>query len=185
MNKKDEEIQKKLAELETAVLKEAPQPLTTTSRSSTSLTTTSSSQNQPSVKSDLCYFGGLGLIIVGVLMLFQHVRVGTSFFQMLGMGGHGFGLIIIPLLFGIGWMIYDSKSRFAWLITAASCALIFFSVLMSLVMTFPQMTLLSLVMMLLPFAFGGALLLKGMGGPRGVEETLRKEIKEISKDQGS
>lgn len=181
MNKKDEEIQRKLAELESDVLKEAPHQLTT-AQSSTKLTTTKSNPPATSVKSDLCYFGGLGLILVGILMLFQHIRVGTSFFQMLGLGGQGFGLIILPLLLGIGWMIYDSKSRVAWLITAASCALIFFSVILSLVMTFPQMTLLSLVMMLLPFAFGGALLLKGMGGPKGVEESLRKEIEQVKKE---
>jgi len=35
--------------------------------------------------------------------------------------------------------------------------------------------LLGLIMMLLPFAVGGVLLLRGLGGPKGVKERLRKE----------
>ncbi|HEY9786242.1 MAG TPA: hypothetical protein V6D17_12615 [Candidatus Obscuribacterales bacterium] len=179
MSKKDEEIKRKLDELEMSVLKEAPQPLSVQEKS-TQLRADSTSST--SIKSDLCYFAGLGLIVTGFLMLFQHIRVGTGFFAALGIGSQGFGLILIPLLIGIGWMVYDSKNKLAWLLTAMSCALIFFSVMTSLVMSFPSMTLLSMIMMLLPFAFGGALLLKGLGGPKGVEESLKKEIKEIKKD---
>jgi hypothetical protein len=109
------------------------------------------------------------------LMLFNHVRVGTGFFQMLGIGGGGFGLLMIPLLVGIGWAFYDSKSKWGWTVMAFSVGLIFFSILSSLVMSFPGISLLGLIMMLAPLAFGGALLLKSMGGPKGVEQKLREE----------
>jgi hypothetical protein len=91
---------------------------------------------------------------------------------MLGMGGGGFGLLLIPLIFGIGWLIYDVKSRWAWLVTAAVTGVIIFSVLNSLVLNFPQISLLGLVMLLLPFAAGGALLLKGVGGPKAIKEKM-------------
>lgn len=184
MNRKEEEIKKKLLELETSVLKEAPSQLASDAKS-TVLKTPGSEKPSTTVKSDLCYFGGIGLIGVGLLMLFQHVTVGSGFFGMLGLGAGGFGLLLIPLMVGIGWMFYDSKSRAGWMITAASCALIFFAILSSLRMNFPNLSLLSMVFMLLPFAFGGALLLKGMGGPKGLEETLRGEIKQIKKEKES
>lgn len=184
MNRKEEEIKKKLIELETSVLKESPSQLTHEQKS-TALKTADSQKPATTVKSDLCYFGGLGLIGAGILMLFQHVSVGSGVMGMLGFGSGGFGLLLIPLMVGIGWMFYDSKSRAGWMITAGSCAVIFFAILSSLRMNFPNLSLLSMILMLLPFAFGGALLLKGMGGPKGVEETIKGEIKQIQKEKDS
>lgn len=188
MNRKEEEIKKKLMELESTVLKESPGSSSNQlmqDQKSTAFKASESQTPSTTVKSDLCYFGGLGLIGCGILMLFQHVTVGSGFMGLLGMGSGGFGLLLIPLLVGIGWMFYDSKSRAGWMITAGSCALIFFAVISSLKMNFPNLSLLSTVMMLLPFAFGGALLLKGMGGPKGVEEALKGEIKQIKKEKES
>jgi hypothetical protein len=128
-----------------------------------------------SAKQDFYYVCGIGLLLLGILMLFNHIRVGTGMFAALGMGSGGFGLVLIPLLVGLGWMMYDSKNKIGWAITALSIALIFFSALSSLIMMFPSVTLLGLILMLLPFAAGGALLLKGMGGPKGVEQKLREE----------
>lgn len=184
MNRKEEEIKKKLLELETSVLKESPGPLASDNKSTT-LTTGGSQAPATTVKSDLCYFGGLGLIGIGILMMFQHVTVGSGVMGMLGFGSGGFGLLLVPLMFGIGWMFYDSKARAGWAITAGSVALIFFSILSSLRMNFANIPLLSMIMILLPFAVGGALLLKGMGGPKGVQEVLRKEIKQIQKEKDS
>ncbi len=42
-------------------------------------------------------------------------------------------------------------------------------------MTFPTMSLLGLVVMLIPFALGGALLLKSVGGPKGLKQKMRDE----------
>jgi len=64
-----------------------------------------------SVTNDLCYFGGIGLILTGLFMFFNHLKVGTGFLNMLGMAGGGFGLLLIPLMIGIGWLIYDPKSK--------------------------------------------------------------------------
>jgi hypothetical protein len=177
--KKDEEIQRKLAELESAVLKETPlhpsvieirSDLTTTGHQTGSKV---ASETTTSVGNDLCYFGGIGLILTGLFMFFNTVRVGTGFLNLFGMGGSGFGLLMIPLMFGIGWLIYNPKSKIPWLLVAATCAVICFSVLSSLIMSFPQTSLLGLMMILLPFAAGGALLLKGVGGPKAIEDKLK------------
>jgi hypothetical protein len=176
MDKKDEEIQRKLLELEATVLKETPQASLPTTRGTasglTANTHTDSGKPKTTVGQDLCYFLGLGLIFTGILMFFNHVRVGTGMLQMLGMGGGGFGLLLIPLMVGLGWLMYDSKSRAAWIITAGTIGTVVFSVLSSLVMSLPQISLLGMIMLLLPFAAGGALLLKGIGGPKAIQDKL-------------
>lgn len=105
-------------------------------------------------------------------MFFNHVRVGSGLLGMLGMGGGGFGLLLIPLMVGISWIIYDHKNRWAWLLSAAVTSVIIFSVLNSLVLSFPTISLLGVIMLLLPFAAGGALLLKSVGGPKAIQERL-------------
>jgi hypothetical protein len=170
MDMKKEQIEQKLIELQ-AKVESDPARSVSVNKPSADLTADPSVD----VKSDLCYFGGLVSIALGLLMLFQHVRVGTGFFSMLGIGGQGFGLLMIPLLVGVGWILYDVRSRVGWAITSITCLVICFSVLSGLIMSFPSTSLLGLILMLLPFAVGGMLLFKGLGGPQGVKEKLKKE----------
>jgi hypothetical protein len=46
----------------------------------------------------------------------------------------------------------------------------------SLTITFPGVTLLTMIMMFLPFALGGALLVKGLGGPKGLEQAVKNQL---------
>lgn len=184
MNKKDEEIQHKLMELESIVLKETKPDSTdrnaviTTNKHSLEIlqsakSASGSTDGLPAgrtVSQELNFFLGIGLLITGLLMFFNHVHVGSNMLAMFGMGGGGFGLLLIPLMVGIGWIFYDTKSKFAWLLTAGSIGVMIFAVLSSLVLNFPQISLLGIVMLLLPLAAGSALLLKSLGGPKGVKE---------------
>jgi len=180
MNKKDQEIQRKLDELETTILKEQTAKALPArvepshSAPSNSLSSTSAPAETIDAKSDLQYFGGIALICLGLIQLFQHVRLSSGFMGMLGMGGGGFGMLLIPLLIGVGWLFYDSKSTPAKLLTGASCVIMVLSILSSLVMVFPSLSVLQTIFMLLPIALGGAMLLKGMGGARAVTEKLKK-----------
>lgn len=157
MGRDEEEIKEKLAELELS-LKEEPeqQQQLIVPPKSTQLTV-----NEEQTKSDLYMIAGFGLILTGVFMVLQHVQIGTGMMSWFGLGGQGFGLILIPLVLGIGFLLYDYKNRFGWLMTAASLALVIFAILSQLVMWFPHMSLLGLVLMLLPFAAGGACIAKG------------------------
>ncbi len=126
-------------------------------------------------KDDLYYFSGLALIGFSVLVFFQHVHVGTGFLQALGMGAGGFGLLLIPLLIGIGLIVYNTKNKIGYAIVSVTCALILYTVLASLIMTFTPVSLLGLIIMLVPLAVGGAFVVKGMGGPKGIEYKLRQK----------
>jgi hypothetical protein len=180
MNKKDEEIQQKLLELESVVLKESgpthETSLTTTNHQATDLlieAKSASGQHLSSGKTvaqELNFFLGIGLLLTGLLMFFNQVKVQTSFMNFLGMGGAGAGLLFIPLMIGVGWIFYDTKNKWAWLLTACSVGVIIFAVLSSLILSFPQISLLGTVMLLLPLAAGAALLLKSTGGPKAIKE---------------
>lgn len=176
MNKKDDEIQRKLDELEKTILKEAPNndPLSPVLIPTDQKRSRASADETPEVKSDLCYFGGIASLIFGLYLMFDHIRVGTGFMNILGMGGQGFGLMLLPLIGGVGWLIYDSRNKWAKLMVCGTLVAIFLSVVCSLVMTFPMMKLTELLFMLFWFALGGGLLVKGVGGPKGVQKHIEK-----------
>lgn len=187
MGMKDAEIQKKLVELESAILKESgPADNAQVSRVETAseLNRVTPSKNQfsnnkvsESQKSDLHYFGGIFLIVIGIIMLFQHVRVTTGMVGYWGMStGSSIGGLIVLLLIGLGWLVYNSKSIWGWLISAVSVFSLIFTIISGLRIFFVPITMFNLIFMMLPLAIGGAFLLKGVGGPKGAAEIIRARI---------
>jgi hypothetical protein len=168
----DDKIEKKLLELEDSLQTESAKALPMPVSSQDLLKV---NPQIPSLKDDMFYFSGIALLAFGILALFQHIRVGTGLFQALGMTGQGFGFLILPLLLGIGLIVYNPRNKLGYLVLSIGCAFIFYSVLASLIMSFPPMSLLALIFMFLPLAVGGAFIVKGMGGPAGIEYRLRKQ----------
>lgn len=188
MRMKDEHIQKKLVELEAAILKESkvdivtaqdtkqPKLVTTPDEKHDSPVLRSQADLTPVQKSDLQYFGGIGLIMVGLFLLFNHVRVTSGYASLWGWSGNSIGYLMIPFLFGIGWIFYNSRSVWGWLISAVSLVMIVFSIISGLRIWFAPISMIDLVIMLVPFAIGAAYVLKGIGGPKGLDEAIRKQI---------
>ncbi|MBS1995490.1 MAG: hypothetical protein JSS86_04235, partial [Cyanobacteria bacterium SZAS LIN-2] len=171
------------SELESTVLKEQTD-LTTVSHSGGSSVTGSATGKKTVIttgddtvpRNDGAYFGGLALIFAGVVLVFQHVKVSSGLLNMLGLGSGGFALLFLPLMVGIGMMFYDNKNKWGWIVTALSCVLLIFSFLATLVINFPPLTMAQMVIMFLPFAIGGALLIKGLGGKKGVEQAIKANL---------
>jgi hypothetical protein len=190
MNKKEEEIQRKLLELESTVLKEQTDIITGGGRSNMTAKggkaggklnsggygTSSSGDTAPLNKSDGFYFGGMALILLGLFMVFTHVRVGNGFLQMLMGGGGGLVFFLLPLLAGIGMMVYDSNNKWGRIITGLSCVMLLLAILFTLNFTFPSLTLMQTLLMFLPFAIGGAFVVKGMGGPAGIKDAVKAQL---------
>lgn len=190
MRMKDEHIQKKLVELEAAILREEQKgEVSTPDKSKVKLTTPPEAQSDypslvpnaqlnPVQKSELQYFGGIGLILFGLFLLFNHVRVTSGYASLWGWSasGNNIGYLMIPLLFGIGWIVYNARSVWGWLISAVSLFMIVFTIISGLRIWFAPVTMIDLIIMLVPFAIGAAWVLKGMGGPRGLDEAIRKQI---------
>ncbi|MDP3510110.1 MAG: hypothetical protein Q8T09_19215 [Candidatus Melainabacteria bacterium] len=195
MNKKEEEIQRKLIELESSVLKDQVELVNGNSGRS-DLTTTGKNKNAkggvlnngssgsmtgdrsaaPLNKSDGYYFGGFALLILGMIMVAMHVKVGSGFLAMLMGGSGGLALFLLPLLAGIGMMIYNYKNKWGSIITGGSCALMLLAILFTLNFNFPTLTLMQTVMMFLPFAIGSAFVVKGMGGPDGIKDAVKASL---------
>ncbi|MFA7340146.1 MAG: hypothetical protein WC028_25425 [Candidatus Obscuribacterales bacterium] len=193
MNKKEEEIQRKLIELESSVLKDQVE-LINTGSGRTDLTApgkknkgailsnggagsmAGDSTAAPLNKSDGYYFGGFALLILGMVLVAMHVQVGSGFLAMLMGGGGGLALFLLPLLAGIGMMIYNYKNKWGSIVTGGSCALMLLAILFTLKFNFPPLSLMQTVMMFLPFAIGSAFVVKGMGGPDGIKEAVRASL---------
>lgn len=186
MRMKDEQIQKKLVELETAILKESKAEVVIKSEQGRNITAPSRQTDlaslhpkgdlNPVQKSDLQYFGGMALIMVGLFLLFNHVRVTSGYASLWGWSGNSIGYLMIPLLLGVGWVFYNARSVWGWLISIVSLFMIVFSIISGLRIWFAPVSMIDLIIMLVPFAIGAAFVLKGMGGPAGLDEAIRKQI---------
>ena len=176
----DKHIQDELKRLEVEVelANKTNQPIQPTNKSLGHIESVSKSDEI--VKSDSQLFAGIGLFVIGLIMLFQHIKVGTGALAFLGIGSGGFGFILLPLLVSIGWVFYNPKNKFAWGLGALSLIMIFVSVLSSIIMYFPTMSLLASITMLVPLILGISLIVKGIGGPKAISQNL-SQLKNNSK----
>lgn len=65
---------------------------------------------------------GLGMLVVGGYLLLARVTVGSGAWLLWGY--NAFGLSLLPLLGGIGWLFYDGRSVGGWLLTGAGALII-------------------------------------------------------------
>jgi len=68
------------------------------------------------------FFVGLGMVVVGGYLLLTRVTVGSGAWMLWGYSA--FGLSLLPLLIGIGWLFFDGRSVGGWLLTAAGALII-------------------------------------------------------------
>lgn len=192
MRMKDEHIQKKLVELEAAIQQEkidvvAPDTKQRATNPTKLKVTPDATFDVPALrtqaelnpvqKSDLQFFAGIASLMLGIFLLFNHVRVGSGYPTFWGWGGGDhIGYLLFPLIFGIGWIFYNAKSVWGWLISAVSVVMLVFTIISGLRISFAPISMIDLIIMLIPLAFGTAYVLKGMGGPEGLSQAIRKQI---------
>ncbi len=78
------------------------------------------------------FFAGLAMMALGVYLVFNRVTVHTSFWCFAGAPRTSFGLTLLPLLVGVGFLARNGRSFLGWLLAAAGLALILVGVLMNL-----------------------------------------------------
>jgi hypothetical protein len=175
MGKKEDEIQKKLVELEISIKdEEAKRQVPAAKRNSTELTTTDDldaelQKQAQEVDVSLYQLGGYGLVIASVCMLLAHMQpvLIWNFFS----GSPAMGLLLIPLFVGIGWLFYDFKSKAAQFMSVGTLAALFFVLLSNMTIRPIFNNMLDLVMMAVPLCLGGALLMKAqVKRQQGVKE---------------
>ena len=76
------------------------------------------------------FFGGLAMVVVGGYLLLNQVEVHSGFWSW--WGGRTFGLTLLPLLVGIGFLFFDGKSVPGWILTAAGSLIILAGIIVNL-----------------------------------------------------
>ena len=68
------------------------------------------------------FFVGLGMVVAGAYLLLTRVTVGSGMWLLWGY--NAFGLSLLPLLVGIGWLFFDGRSVGGWILTACGALII-------------------------------------------------------------
>jgi uncharacterized protein len=89
---------------------------------------------------------GLVLTAVGGYLILNQVTVTTNFWALWGY--NAFGLTLVPLLAGIGWLFFDGRSTVGWLLVILGAAIIFAGIIANLHMYFRPTSLFNTLIML-------------------------------------
>ena len=97
--------------------------------------------------------GGIGMFLLGFVMavaggylLTNQVTVTTSYWHLWGY--NAFGLSLLPLIVGIGFLFFDGKSAVGWVLTIAGAVIVFVGILMHMDIYFRPTTLFNTLLML-------------------------------------
>ena len=105
---------------------------------------------------------GLSLVAVSLFMFFENVQISGGLYDRLGLGLRGFGWSLLPLLFGVGWIVVQPRGVGGWALAALGLAIVFFEILGSLTFYFRPVSLITVLIMLVPGAVGLALVAKNL-----------------------
>jgi hypothetical protein len=103
------------------------------------------------------FFTGIVMMCVGFYLLLQSIHVsqtftlGASLFHLSAFGGTtGItgGMILLPLIFGIGMIFYNSRNGLGWILALGSLAALVFGVLTGLQFSLRSMSLFDLLTIL-------------------------------------
>ena len=121
------------------------------------------------------FFLGLVMMCGGFYLLLDSVMVSSSFSlgsRLYGIGGFGItgGIILVPLVIGIGMVFYNARSYLGWLIAVVSFFAMVFGVISSVSLDLRTMSAFHLITILV-LAFGGLGLF--LGSLRSAREPVR------------
>lgn len=116
-------------------------------------------------RSFIYFLAGMGLMAGGLFLIFQNTIISTNFTFMDFLGfTPPTGIIILPLLFGIGILFFNGKSIFGWALVVLGIVTILLSIIMALRIRFKPITLYQGILMFGMTAAGAGLFLKALVG---------------------
>lgn len=113
------------------------------------------------------FFIGLVMMIAGGYLFFDAIRVTHGFhmgYRLYSFGGFHLtgGMVLIPLIFGIGIIFYNSKNIIGWLLSAASLIMLVFGIIVSIRFRLRAMSAFELITILVLAAGGLGLFLSSL-----------------------
>ena len=105
------------------------------------------------------FFVGLAMMIGGGYLFFDSIRVVSNFRWGYGLyraGNYSLssGMVLIPFIFGIGFIFYNSRNPIGWVLSSGSLLALAFGVIRSIRFTFQNMSSFDLLVILV-LLFGG------------------------------
>jgi hypothetical protein len=89
---------------------------------------------------------GLVMAVVGGYLILSQVTVTTGMWAFWGY--NTFGLSLLPLLVGLGWLFFDGRSTFAWLLALLGATIIVIGIIANLQLYFRPTSLFNTLIML-------------------------------------
>ncbi len=106
------------------------------------------------------FFLGLAMVVVGAYLLLTRVTVGSGAWQLWGYSA--FGMSLLPLLIGIGWLFFDGKSLGGWILSVLGALIIFAGIIANMHIYFAATTLFDTLVMLTLLAGGLGLIARSL-----------------------
>jgi uncharacterized protein len=106
------------------------------------------------------FFIGLGLAIAGAYMLTQQVTVHSGSWMIRGYSA--FGLSLLPFIFGVGMLFFNSQSRLGFVLLFSGLVIITAGILMNLNIYFQPTSLFDTLIMIGMTAGGVGLVLRAL-----------------------
>lgn len=103
---------------------------------------------------------GLAMAVAGAYLLTNQVTVTSDYWHLWGY--NAFGLSLLPLLFGIGFLFFNGRSVIGWLLTFAGTVIILVGVITNLEIYFRATTLFGTLVMLVLLAGGIGLIARSL-----------------------
>ncbi len=113
------------------------------------------------------FFSGLGMLILGLYLLLQSIRVTTGFgmgYALMSFGGFGVtsGMVMIPFTIGVGMLFYNGKSIVARVLASGSLMALIGGVVASIRFRLVGLSAFDLITMLVLIAGGTGILLSSL-----------------------
>ena len=105
---------------------------------------------------------GLVLAIAGGYLIMNQVQVTSGYWAW--WGPNTFGLTLIPLIIGIGWLFFNGKSMIGWLLAGGGLVIILTGVIANLGIYFLHTSLFNVILMFTLFAGGLGLIARSFKG---------------------
>lgn len=106
------------------------------------------------------FFLGLGMSAGGAYLLTNQVQVHSGYWRFAG--DQTFGLTLLPLLFGVGFLFWNGRSAIGWILSGLGAVFIFAGIIANLRIHFQSTTLFNTLVMLILLVGGLGLIARSL-----------------------